>query len=75
MCIRDRATANDGNLLDLDNIELSQSSTVVATDPDTGAQETHIKGVDVVAHKDAVSRKFEEGFQCFLFEMCIRDRS
>ena len=32
------ATANDGNLLDLDNIELSQSSTVVATDPDTGAQ-------------------------------------
>ena len=43
MCIRDRyyavqATANDGNLLDLDNIELSQSSTVVATDPDTGAQ-------------------------------------
>ena len=33
-----QATANDGNLLDLDNIELSQSSTVVATDPDTGAQ-------------------------------------
>ncbi len=32
------ATANDGNLLDLDNIELSQSSVVVATDPDTGAQ-------------------------------------
>ena len=31
-----QATANDGNLLDLDNIELSQSSTVVATDPDTG---------------------------------------
>ncbi len=28
-----QATANDGNLLDLDNIELSQSSTVVATDP------------------------------------------
>ena len=33
-----QATANDGDLLDLDNIELSQSSTVVATDPDTGAQ-------------------------------------
>ena len=32
------ATADDGNLLDLDNIELSQSSVVVATDPDTGAQ-------------------------------------
>ena len=31
------ATADDGNLLDLDNIELSQSSVVVATDPDTGA--------------------------------------
>ena len=43
MCIRDRfyvvqATANDGDLLDLDNIQLSQSSMVVATDPDTGAQ-------------------------------------
>ena len=37
-----------------------------------GAQETHIKGVDVVAHKDAVSRKFEEGFQCFLFAGSIR---
>ena len=33
-----QATANDGDLLDLDNIELSQSSLVVATDPDTGAQ-------------------------------------
>ena len=33
-----QATANDGDLLDLDNIELSQSSVVVATDPDTGAQ-------------------------------------
>ncbi len=33
-----QATANDGDLLDLDNIELSQSSIVVATDPDTGAQ-------------------------------------
>ena len=32
------ATADDGNLLDLDNIELSQSSVVTATDPDTGAQ-------------------------------------
>ena len=32
------ATADDGNLLDLDNIELSQSSVVMATDPDTGAQ-------------------------------------
>ena len=37
-----------------------------------GAQETHIKGVDVVAHKDAVSRKFEEGFQRFLFAGSIR---
>ena len=33
-----QATANDGDLLDLDSIELSQSSVVVATDPDTGAQ-------------------------------------
>ena len=33
-----QATANDGDLLDLDNIELSQSSVVMATDPDTGAQ-------------------------------------
>ena len=33
-----QATANDGDLLDLDNIQLSQSSMVVATDPDTGAQ-------------------------------------
>ena len=33
-----QATANDGDLLDLDNIQLSQSSVVVATDPDTGAQ-------------------------------------
>lgn len=33
-----QATANDGDLLNLDNIELSQSSVVVATDPDTGAQ-------------------------------------
>ena len=33
-----RLTANDGDLLDLDNIELSQSSVVMATDPDTGAQ-------------------------------------
>ena len=33
-----QVTANDGDLLDLDNIELSQSSLVVATDPDTGAQ-------------------------------------
>ena len=33
-----QATANDGDLLDLDNIELSQSSVVVCTDPDTGAQ-------------------------------------
>ena len=32
-----QATANDGDLLDLDNIELSQSSVVMATDPDTGA--------------------------------------
>lgn len=32
------ATANDGDLLDLDNIELSQSSVVLATDPDTGEQ-------------------------------------
>ena len=31
-----QATANDGDLLDLDNIELSQSSTVVATDPTPG---------------------------------------
>jgi len=31
-----QATANDGDLLDLDNIQLSQSSMVVATDPDTG---------------------------------------
>ena len=37
-----------------------------------GAQKTHIKGVDVVAHKDAVSRKFEEGFQRFLFAGSIR---
>ena len=33
-----QATANDGDLLDLDNIELSQSSVVVATDRTTGAQ-------------------------------------
>ena len=33
-----QATANDGDLLDLDNIELSRSSVVMATDPDTGAQ-------------------------------------
>lgn len=33
-----QATANDGDLLNLDNIELSQSSVVVATDPDTGVQ-------------------------------------
>ena len=33
-----QVTANDGDLLDLDNIQLSQSSMVVATDPDTGAQ-------------------------------------
>ncbi|GJN64949.1 transglycosylase domain-containing protein [Faecalibacterium gallinarum] len=33
-----QATANDGDLLDLDNIELSQSSVVVCTDPDTGVQ-------------------------------------
>ena len=33
-----QATANDGDLLDLDSIELSQSSVVVATDPDTGEQ-------------------------------------
>ncbi len=33
-----QATANDGDLLDLDNIQLSQSSVVMATDPDTGAQ-------------------------------------
>lgn len=33
-----QATANDGDLLNLDNIELSQSSVVLATDPDTGAQ-------------------------------------
>ena len=33
-----QATANDGNLLDLDNIQLSQSSVVMANDPDTGAQ-------------------------------------
>ena len=33
-----QATADDGDLLDLDSIELSQSSVVVATDPDTGTQ-------------------------------------
>ena len=33
-----QATANDGDLLDLDNIQLSQSSVVMANDPDTGAQ-------------------------------------
>ena len=33
-----QATANDGDLLNLDNIELSQSSVVVAVDPDTGAE-------------------------------------
>ncbi len=33
-----QATANDGDLLDLDSIELSQSSVVVASDPDTGEQ-------------------------------------
>ena len=33
-----QATANDGDLLNLDQIELSQSSVVMATDPDTGAQ-------------------------------------
>ena len=33
-----QATANDGDLLNLDSIELSQSSVVVATDPDTGQQ-------------------------------------
>ena len=33
-----QVTANDGDLLNLDNIQLSQSSMVVATDPDTGAQ-------------------------------------
>ncbi|MGN0708484.1 MAG: transglycosylase domain-containing protein [Faecalibacterium sp.] len=33
-----QATANDGDLLNLDNIELSQSSVVLATDPDTGMQ-------------------------------------
>ena len=33
-----QGTAGDGDLLDLDQIELSQSSVVVATDPDTGAQ-------------------------------------
>ena len=33
-----QATANDGDLLNLDNIELSQSSVVMATDPDTGEQ-------------------------------------
>ncbi len=32
------ATANDGDLLDLDNIVLSQSSVVVATDSSTGEQ-------------------------------------
>ena len=32
------ATADDGDLLNLDNIELSQSSVVVCTDPSTGAQ-------------------------------------
>ena len=43
-----QATANDGDLLDLDNIQLSQSSTVVATDPDTGAQEAIENGRAVV---------------------------
>ena len=33
-----QATANDGDLLNLDNIELSQSSVVMATDRQTGAQ-------------------------------------
>ena len=33
-----QATANDGDLLDLDNIELSQSSVVMATDKNNGAQ-------------------------------------
>ncbi len=33
-----QATADDGDLLNLDSIELSQSSVVVATDPDTGQQ-------------------------------------
>ena len=33
-----QATANDGDLLDLDQIELSQSSVVLCTDPDTGQQ-------------------------------------
>lgn len=33
-----QATANDGDLLNLDNIELSQSSVVMATDRETGAQ-------------------------------------
>ena len=33
-----QASANDGDLLDLDNIQLSQSSMVVAPAPDTGAQ-------------------------------------
>ena len=33
-----QATANDGALLNLDNIELSQSSVVMATDRQTGAQ-------------------------------------
>ena len=32
-----------------------------------GPQKTHIKGVDIVAHKDAVTRKLQESFQCFLF--------
>ena len=41
------ATADDGNLLDLDNIELSQSSVVMATDPDPGkVLET---GIDIFA--------------------------
>ncbi len=33
-----QATADDGELLNLDNIELSQSSVIVYTDPDTGVQ-------------------------------------
>lgn len=33
-----QATANDGDLLNLDNIKLSQSSVVMATDRQTGAQ-------------------------------------
>ena len=36
-----QATANDGDLLNLDNIELSQSSVVMATDRQTGAQVEH----------------------------------